>query len=127
MLSDTGSPVLDLAARIAATHHERYDGTGYPLGLRGDAVPLEGMIAAVADVFDAVTTDRVYRPAMTLDEGFALIRAGRGTEFAPAVADAFLAAEPQIRLLHERLADVRAEPPLGAVPDVPPVADVLGA
>ena len=64
----SASEVLDLAATIALVHHERWDGNGYPYGLAGEAIPLEGRIASVADVFDALTTDRVYRPALPVEE-----------------------------------------------------------
>lgn len=87
ILSGSGSPLLDTAATIALTHHERVDGNGYPNGLRGDDIPLEGRIASVADVFDAITTDRVYRPAMSLHEARSIIEQGRGTQFDAHVVD----------------------------------------
>jgi len=90
MLCDAGSELLDLAATIALTHHERFDGTGYPQGLHGEEIPLEGRIAAIADVFDALTSDRVYRPAFPLEQALAMMRAGSGTQFDPVVLDAFL-------------------------------------
>ena len=83
MLRGAGSDLLDLAASIALTHHERFDGAGYPQGLRGEEIPLEGRIAAVADVFDALTTDRVYRPAFPFDEAIGMLIEGRGTQFDP--------------------------------------------
>ena len=83
--------MLDLAATIALTHHERWDGKGYPRGLAGEAIPLEGRIAAVADVFDALTTDRVYRPALSVEEALRMMRDERGTQFDPLVLDALLA------------------------------------
>ncbi len=89
MLSGSGSDLLDLAATIALTHHERYDGTGYPSGLRGTEIPLEGRIVAVADVFDAVTSKRVYKDAVDVRQAVAIIRQGRGTQFDPRVVDAF--------------------------------------
>ena len=81
ILAGSGSELLDTAATIALTHHERIDGKGYPRGLSGDEIPLEGRIAAIADVFDAVTTDRVYRPAMSLGEARTIILDGHGTQF----------------------------------------------
>jgi putative two-component system response regulator len=92
LLTGSDSPLLELAASIAHTHHERYDGTGYPRCLTGDAIPIEGRIAAVADVFDALTSDRVYRPALTAAEAVALMVAERGRHFDPTVLDVFLAA-----------------------------------
>ena len=67
MLAGSGGEMLELAATIAWTHHEHFDGGGYPRGLAGEHIPIEGRIAAVADVFDALTSDRVYRPAFTVD------------------------------------------------------------
>ena len=75
-----GSELLELAATIAWTHHERFDGRGYPRGLAGEEIPLEGRIAAVADVFDALTTDRVYRAALPVDEAVVMMqRSARST------------------------------------------------
>ena len=96
MLSGSSSAELELAAEIALSHHERYDGRGYPRGLAGADVPLTGRIVAVADVFDALTSDRVYRPAMSLDEALAIMRDGRGTQFDPLVLDAFEVVLPEI-------------------------------
>jgi putative two-component system response regulator len=90
MLLGSGEDLLELAALLAWTHHERYDGAGYPRRLAGTEIPIEGRIAAVADVFDALTSDRVYRPALALEEALEIIRAGRGTQFDPDVLDAFL-------------------------------------
>jgi HD-GYP domain-containing protein (c-di-GMP phosphodiesterase class II)/putative methionine-R-sulfoxide reductase with GAF domain len=87
LLSGSSSEVLDLAATIALVHHERWDGNGYPYGLAGDAIPLEGRIASVADVFDALTTDRVYRRALPVDEALAMMREQRGAQFDPLVFD----------------------------------------
>ena len=88
LLSGSSSEVLDLAATIALVHHERWDGNGYPGGLAGDAIPLEGRIAAVADVFDALTTERVYRRALPVEGALALMREERGGQFDPLVLDA---------------------------------------
>ena len=84
------SELSRIAAAIALTHHERYDGSGYPRGLTGEEIPLEGRIAAVADVFDALLTDRSYRPALSVDEAIAVMREGRGTHFDPEIADLLL-------------------------------------
>jgi putative two-component system response regulator len=93
--------LLQLAATIAWTHHERYDGQGYPRGIGGDAIPLEGRIAAVADVYDALTRDRVYRPRLPSEEALAIMREGRGRHFDPDVLDGFLAVVPE--LAHARV------------------------
>ena len=92
ILAGSGSELLDLAASIALTHHERYDGTGYPNGLVADAIPIEGRIAAVADVFDALTSDRVYRRAYPVEAALEIMRDGRGSQFDPSVLDVFLTA-----------------------------------
>ncbi|HVS86058.1 MAG TPA: HD domain-containing phosphohydrolase [Gaiellaceae bacterium] len=92
VLAGSGNPVLELAATIAWTHHERWDGTGYPRGLAGEEIPLEGRIVAVADVFDALTTDRPYRDALSLEQARDWIVERAGADFDPAVAAAFLAA-----------------------------------
>lgn len=91
LLAGTGNEILDTAATIALTHHEHYDGAGYPHGLSGENIPLEGRIVAVADVFDALTSDRVYRPALSVDSAIDIIVEGSGTHFDPQVANAFLA------------------------------------
>ena len=90
ILKGAEAPVIRLAEVIALTHHERWDGQGYPGRLCGKAIPLEGRITAVADVFDALCSPRVYRPAGPLDpvRAFEVIVAGRGTRFDPAVVDA---------------------------------------
>ncbi len=86
----SGSEALELAATIAYCHHERFDGTGYPRGLRGTAIPLEARIVAIADSFDALTSDRVYRAAMTVDDAVDVMRAEVG-HFDPDVLDVFVA------------------------------------
>lgn len=90
ILSGSGSDLLDLAAEIALSHHEHWAGSGYPQQLSGESIPLSGRIAAVVDVFDALTSKRVYRPAMTRDEALTILHEGRGKQFDPDVLDAFL-------------------------------------
>ncbi len=75
---------------VAESHHERWDGHGYPLGLIGSDVPLVGRIVAVADVFDALTHERPYKPAWPAEQAVALIRSSAGTQFDPRVVEAFL-------------------------------------
>ena len=89
MLSGSHSGLIQLAAAIALTHHERVDGRGYPSGLAGADIPLAGRIVAVADVFDALTSDRVYRPAMAVTEALRILGDGRDCQFDSAVLDAF--------------------------------------
>ncbi|MCA1705720.1 MAG: hypothetical protein LC808_21645 [Actinobacteria bacterium] len=88
-MSPSDSPLLELASRIALTHHERWDGSGYPAGVAEVSIPLEGRMAAVADVFDALTTDRVYRKAFPIPKALDIMRESRGTHFDPDVLDAF--------------------------------------
>jgi putative nucleotidyltransferase with HDIG domain len=83
---------LKEAVAVIQHHHEHWDGSGYPDGLAGEEIPLEGAIVALADAWDAMTTDRPYHRALTTAEAFAEIRAGRGTQFSPTVVDAFFAA-----------------------------------
>jgi PAS domain S-box-containing protein len=90
ILSGSESELLQVAARIALTHHEWFDGNGYPRGLAGEEIPIEGRIVAVADVLDALLSDRPYRPAMSVEEAIKLIEEGRGTQFDPEVVDALL-------------------------------------
>jgi putative two-component system response regulator len=90
ILCDSDNDLLDTAARVALTHHERVDGTGYPRGLRGSHIPLVGRIAAIGDVFDALTTERVYSPALPVELAVRVMRAGRGTQFDADLLDLFL-------------------------------------
>ena len=89
ILAGSEVELLDLAALMALTHHERIDGTGYPGRLTGDAIPIEGRICAVADVFDALTSDRVYRQAFQPDEARSMMLEGRGTQFDADLLDLF--------------------------------------
>jgi putative two-component system response regulator len=105
MLAGSGHELLELGALVALTHHERPDGRGYPQGLAGDRIPLEGRITAVADVFDALMSDRVYRPALTLESTLRLLREGRGTQFDSHVLDAFLDSLPAVVAVRESYLD----------------------
>ncbi len=110
ILADSEAELLRLGGVLALTHHERYDGSGYPRRLRGEAIPIEGRIVAVADVFDALTSDRVYRPAFTVDEALEIMTAERGKHFDPRVYDAFLGALDEVVRVYDRLAADREEP-----------------
>jgi putative two-component system response regulator len=94
MLAGPGEEILELAATVAHTHHERVDGEGYPRRLRGEEIPLEGRIAAIADTFDALTSDRPYRDALTVDTACETMLAERGSHFDPDLLDLFLASLP---------------------------------
>lgn len=105
ILDGSDSTILQTAATIARTHHERWDGAGYPRGLGGDDIPIEGRIAAVADVFDALTSTRVYRPAFTLDETIQILRKDRGTHFDPTILEVFMDGLDEAIVISERYAD----------------------
>jgi putative two-component system response regulator len=96
---------LQMAREIAATHHEKFDGSGYPLGLVGEQIPLCGRIVAVADVYDALTSRRVYKGASSHEAAREIIIKERGSHFDPEVVDAFLRAEPQITAARSALVD----------------------
>jgi putative two-component system response regulator len=89
ILSRSTSPLLRMAEQIALTHHEWWDGTGYPLGLCGEEIPLGGRVVAIADVFDALTQDRPYKEAFGLDQALAEIRTLSGRQFEPRIVSAF--------------------------------------
>ena len=91
-----GSSLMRLAASIAQTHHERFDGTGYPIGLAGEDIPIEGRITAVADVFDALSSERPYKKALPREKCFQILEEGRGSHFDPQVLDAFIAGAAEI-------------------------------
>jgi putative two-component system response regulator len=100
---------LRMARDIAATHHERLDGTGYPAGLAGDAIPLAGRIVAVADVYDALTSKRVYKGAYLHDVSKAIIEKEAGSHFDPAVVEAFLKREAEFVEIQRRYAESQAD------------------
>jgi HD-GYP domain-containing protein (c-di-GMP phosphodiesterase class II)/methylmalonyl-CoA mutase cobalamin-binding subunit len=90
LLRGSSSSILELATTIALSHQEKWDGTGYPRGLTGEAIPIEGRIVAIADVFDALTSDRVYRKAFPVEEAVQMMREQRGRHFDPVLLDAFM-------------------------------------
>jgi putative two-component system response regulator len=96
------SPVLKVAANVALTHHERWDGTGYPLGLAGEDIPLEGRLTAVADVFDSLSCKRPYKPPLAIDRCFEMMVQDRGTHFDPRLLDAFVG-------MRKRIVDVQID------------------
>jgi putative two-component system response regulator len=96
ILSGGATPLLQLAESIALTHHEWWDGSGYPNGLRGETIPIEGRICAVSDVLDALTSERPYKRAWPLDEAIDCIRGESGTHFDPAVVEALTAVLPSV-------------------------------
>lgn len=105
ILSGSDAELLKVAAVIAYTHHERYDGTGYPRGLKGEAIPLEGRIVSIADAFDALTTKRVYKPAFELSHTLDLMLKHRGQHFDPELLDIFVASMDEVTRIRDRYAD----------------------
>jgi putative two-component system response regulator len=101
ILGGSESGLLQLAATIALTHHEWFDGSGYPRGLSGDEIPIEGQIAAIADVFDALTSDRPYRAAVSVEEATEMMSRERGVHFNPDLLDIFFALIDEILVIRE--------------------------
>lgn len=99
---------LRVAKDLAYSHHERWDGSGYPQGLRGDAIPLAGRVMAIADVYDALVNLRVYKQAVPHEDAVRFIREGRGTHFDPDLVDAFLEVEHLWREVHRELGETAA-------------------
>jgi putative two-component system response regulator len=112
ILEHPTSELLQLAATIALTHHEKVDGTGYPRGLRDEVIPVEGRISAIADVFDALTTNRVYRKAFPMERALEILRDGRGTHFDASLLDLFFEAMPAVLVIKKRLEDSPLQPEL---------------
>jgi putative two-component system response regulator len=110
ILAGSGSALLELGATIALTHHEKWDGTGYPRKLAGSSIPMEGQVAAVADVFDALTSDRPYRKAFTLENTMQIMREERGKHFDPRLVDLFLEDVDQLLEIRDRHAAPVATP-----------------
>ncbi len=94
ILSGSEVPLLRLAEEIALTHHERWDGRGYPQGLEREAIPLAGRVVAVADAFDAMTTDRPYRRALPYEMALDILKNGGGGQWDPAIVDVLLTTAP---------------------------------
>src|SRR4030095_5172729 len=92
--------ILAVAKDIVYTHHERWDGTGYPRKLRGTEIPIEGRVMAVVDVYDATTTRTLYRPPMTHDVAVKFIVERSATHFDPAVVQAFVSVAPRFQMVH---------------------------
>lgn len=97
ILADAENPFLRAGAVIARSHHEKYNGTGYPQGLSGEEIPLYGRIVAIADVFDALTSIRPYKRAWSFEEAMELIKSERGEHFDPVLVDLFVESEAEIR------------------------------
>ena len=98
-------PLVQMAVEVALFHHERWDGSGYPTGIEGEQIPLSARITAVADVFDALMSPRVYKPAMPIEQVRDIIMESAGSHFDPVVVDAFLVVEAELCEIRQRLAD----------------------
>ena len=94
-----GENYLKEARNMASYHHERWDGKGYPEGLHGEVIPLSARIMAVADVFDALTSPRVYKPAFPLDEALEILKDGSGKQFDPKCVEVFFEALPEVKVI----------------------------
>ena len=98
-------PFLRYAKEIAHSHQEKWDGSGYPQGLMGDNIPVSARLMAVADVYDALISRRVYKPSFPHAKAVAIIQDGRGSHFDPDMVDAFLALSEEVRRIAQRFAD----------------------
>lgn len=112
ILKGSHSELLDTAAIIAWTHHEKFDGSGYPRGLRGDAIPFEGRVVAIADVFDALTSKRVYKPAFSVEKARELMDQGAGRHFDPGLLAVFWESLPEVLAIRERYSDPETPDPV---------------
>ncbi|HXW68701.1 MAG TPA: HD domain-containing phosphohydrolase [Dissulfurispiraceae bacterium] len=112
ILSGTTLPLLELAKEIALSHHERWDGGGYPLGLKGSDIPVSGRIVAITDVFDALTSKRVYKEAWPIEQALEYISDMRGKQFDPDIVDAFFAIENEITKVRQEKGDESVSKPM---------------
>lgn len=117
LLGQSRIPVFQMAAEIAASHHERFDGRGYPEGLAGEDIPLSARITSIVDIFDALTMDRVYRPAFGREQALEMIAAERGKALDPGIVDAFMDNIEELDAL--RLALTRQAPSFTELIDTP--------
>ena len=105
VLKDSGHPLISQAAEIALSHHEKFDGSGYPNGIAGDAIPLSCRIVSVADVFDALTTTRPYKRPWSFDDAKAYLASHSGSHFDPACVEAFFQCWDEVAAIHNALPD----------------------
>jgi putative two-component system response regulator len=111
IIGEHSGGMLAMARRIAITHHEKWDGSGYPAGLAGEEIPIEGRIVALADVFDALTSVRPYKRAWSVDEAVIHMRGNSGKHFDPQLVDLFMQEIPALCVIKERFAEAEAEVP----------------
>ena len=102
IIGEHPSSLLRMARQIALTHHEKWDGSGYPHGLKGEDIPIEGRIVAVADVFDALTTERPYKKAWTVEAAVELLHKDAGKHFDPKIVELFDTVMPRILEIKEQ-------------------------
>jgi putative two-component system response regulator len=112
LLEGSGFEEIQQSSQVALCHHEKYDGSGYPSGLVGASIPLFARIVAVADVFDALTTDRPYKQAYPMETAVGMVREGAGSHFDPDVVEAFTGCEGRIRSLRDLFEEVGTDIPL---------------
>lgn len=105
ILSGSDSVLMDMAAEVAQNHHEKWDGSGYPCGLVGEDIPLTGRVVAVADVFDALTTERPYKKAWPIEEAIEFLREQSGKHFEPKLVELFLEILPDILKIREQYSE----------------------
>lgn len=105
IIGDHQSPLLACCRTVALTHHEKWDGSGYPYGLAGEDIPIEGRIVAIADVFDALTSERPYKHAWTVDEGIAYLRSQAGQHFDPQLIPLFIDQISEIQAIRDHYSD----------------------
>jgi putative two-component system response regulator len=110
ILEGSGAEFIKMGETIAQTHHEKWDGSGYPNRLKGEDLPIAGRIAAIADVFDALTSKRPYKEPFSIEKSLAIIQEGRGSHFDPSVVDAFFAIQEEILIIKEQYAEDKQQP-----------------
>jgi putative two-component system response regulator len=110
ILGGSNAEYISIAETIALCHHEKWDGSGYPHGLKGKGIPITSRVAAIADVFDALTSKRPYKEPFSVEKAFAIIDEGKGTHFDPEVVDAFFAIHDEILEIKENYSDDSAAP-----------------
>jgi len=106
ILDGSSSEIINLAEILALGHHEKWNGKGYPSGKKGEEIPLYCRIVAIADVFDALTTERPYKKAFTIEKSFQIIQEEKGEHFDPAIVEAFFAIQHKILEIREKYSDI---------------------
>ena len=115
LLANDDSPLMSMARDIAYTHHEKWDGSGYPKGIKGTDIPIGGRIAALADVFDALTSERPYKKAWSIDDALGLLKDNRGKHFDPELVDIFMENLPKILEIRDKFSEENSKPAIALV------------